>query len=347
MRSSKQKLCNLVLSVFVATSYGCGGSEDPDLIAVALPATNGVIIESDFTATISPNDRWMVFYEAKPTSQSSSALARGWLRVLDLTTAELFEFELTEQQAPRASFIGTARWIPDGRYYIMPGFALAFMEGRSPQLFTELVYQKQAVTIRDVVVDLDLVDACSDCFEEQFDQKTIESLRKHHYEIGLLREHRQAVSPDAERLYFGDVRDRSRVLVCERELSTQDDRVLAKHTGRCAHVNYLRLSPDGQFLAYQFSTGCNFVRPPKLYIVDVETKVQWYVGDEVFYVMHWTSDSKRLYFAQRQPNNGPMQIHYVDVPRDDAVDNDHVKPAGSEKPSTNDAPAAEVARQAR
>lgn len=340
MQKPNQNWWIVSLSLYFSSVYGCSGSEVPELQSAALAATNGVLVESDFTATISPDDRWLVFYEEKPTPQSSNESAHEWLRVLNLTTSQLLEFRLTEQQAPRESFIGTPRWTPDSHYYIMPGFALVFDDDKPPQLITDLVHEKNTVKIGEAIVALSEVAYCSDCYERKGDREIIRSLNREGIHTGGMYSQQAIVSPDGKIVFYqtSNAND-DNMRLHMRILSTGKEDIIFTYHGACAVGDYLRASPDGRLLAIQVTTGCGFTRPPKLYIVDVQTKKRWYIGDEVFYVMHWTSDSKRLYFAQRLPNNGPMQIHYVEVPRDDVVENNKsdAKTSGSETLSTKDA----------
>lgn len=56
------------------------------------------------------------------------------------------------------------------------------------------------------------------------------------------------------------------------------------------------ISPDGRFTAEAVSYGTGFVSPPKLYVTDTQSNSKVFVADNVYYDMHFTSDSKRLYY---------------------------------------------------
>lgn len=133
---------------------------------------------------------------------------------------------------------------------------------------------------------------------------------------------------------FFQQRESGSLKLAMRNLESGKDVVLASHSGRCPRAGYLRVSPDHRLLAYQFTTGCNFIQPAKLYIIDLETKQRWFVEPDVFGVMHWTSDSKRLYFAKRESDQSPMFIHYVDVPEEDGdVTDESTADADGSKPA--------------
>lgn len=59
---------------------------------------------------------------------------------------------------------------------------------------------------------------------------------------------------------------------------------------------YELVSPDGRFIAKQISQGDGIVTPPDLYITDTKTGNDYLVAPNVYYDMHFTSDSARLYY---------------------------------------------------
>lgn len=55
-------------------------------------------------------------------------------------------------------------------------------------------------------------------------------------------------------------------------------------------------SPDGKYVAQQISRGSGFVSPPDLYIKDMKTGSKTFIASNVYYDMHFTSDSSGLYY---------------------------------------------------
>lgn len=56
------------------------------------------------------------------------------------------------------------------------------------------------------------------------------------------------------------------------------------------------ISPDGRFIAEQISYGDGFVSPPKLYLRDTENNSKTFIASNVYYDMHFSSDSAKLYY---------------------------------------------------
>ncbi|MBP9837044.1 MAG: hypothetical protein KBC78_04405 [Candidatus Pacebacteria bacterium] len=77
------------------------------------------------------------------------------------------------------------------------------------------------------------------------------------------------------------------------------------------------ISPDGRFIAETVSHGTGFVSPPKLYITDTQNNSKVFIASNVYYDMHFTSDSKRLYYYACKYGGGcdkyKDHLFYIDL----------------------------------
>lgn len=55
-------------------------------------------------------------------------------------------------------------------------------------------------------------------------------------------------------------------------------------------------SPDGRFIAQEISHGSGFVSPPDLYVTDTKNGSKTFIASNVYYDLHFTSDSNGLYY---------------------------------------------------
>ncbi len=314
----------MVLLPFCLAAIGCGDGAT-SLPSTVLPQTNDVRLLSNFPFTVSPDNKWMLFYQQVPVEELMSVHDDARLRVLDLGTGNLYRFEMPDRTGPiESSWVSTARWTADGDYYVGAKFAIVIGEDPKPDIVMNIHHERDAIQIGDRVIPHKDIAQCSDCYKGTTDSKAIQAV------IGAeamthISNYEQIVSRDRGKVYYQKGRQSNTVHIHERDRDTGEDRRLASHSGRCASAMYLRLSPNGRYLAYQIGTGCQWVNPSRLYIVDVQEKTLWRVGadvfQDVFYKMHWTSDSKRLYYAGRDSNR-VNYIAYVDLPATKPEDDD-------------------------
>src|SRR5690606_19572939 len=85
-----------------------------------VPHTESLHNTSIFNFTVSPDDRWIVFFERDPRDTDPSLhRARGLLCVLDTATMELHRFALAEEDAP--GFVSeSALWMADSSFCVFP-----------------------------------------------------------------------------------------------------------------------------------------------------------------------------------------------------------------------------------
>ncbi len=287
----------------------------PTLRSTPLPATQHVYIESTTAFTISPDDQWLLFYVRPPSLSSEAALRKP--HVLHTKTGRVYQFDLPEEiPAPMLVFY-VARWSEDSRYYLYNGAAIVFDDDEAPTLMTDLqpVRDGQPIAswrIPDTDVVLSMDGHCSDCSETKNEFERMQAIIPEHANRNLTRRSDQVVSPDGQAAFYLKGQGSRRLLIRVRNQNGQD-RNLATHYGACVRASALRCSPDGRYLAYQLHTGCSsFARPTAAYIVDTVNRRRWRISPNVMGMMHWTSDSSRLYFAKQERRL--LHLHYVDLP---------------------------------
>lgn len=74
------------------------------------------------------------------------------------------------------------------------------------------------------------------------------------------------------------------------------------------------VSPNGNFIAQTISRGQGFVTPPNLYITEKGNKRKVLVDQNVYYDVHFTSDSSRLYYTSCENDCARTNyLNYVDL----------------------------------
>lgn len=330
----------LVTVSFVMLCGGCGFSMMGGGSVKKLDQTENFQSDSQFHFTISPDDRWLVFFARVTADEMDSRhYLFGNLRVLDLAHSRLREDTLQDGVAPNASLVGDASWTPDSKYCVLPppnekgnavdhGVLIDTHDENEVRITAIEVQNGTKRAVRTQAGKLDLPDhfTCSDCFPLTND---IELMKKHveakylHWNGPTDQSAAQIVSPDGSKIYFqrGPEQrpDWEEVSLYEFDIATSRERKLTTHKGPHARIDYLRAAPDGKHLAYQLTFDIGFMVGNGVHVLDLDTDHTRRVGTTDGGTMHWTSTSDRLFYyyrdylwvaqlgepspAQTQPNN--------------------------------------------
>lgn len=323
MRQSSPFLIMLTI-VIQAQSCAFAPSSRPELRRIS--QTKGFVSAGDFKFTISPNDRWMVFFkqvddEAHPELHSS----HGNLQILDLKAGELHTFGLREREAPDPVGAGDTSWAPDSSHCLLPppipGYGpqgravlINVRDAENPSV-TPIWYEggpKPSLKLPEGYI-LPERFTCSDCFPHTDD---VELMKKHvdnKYLTGLNRapyenrEGYQIVSPDATKIYYqkgyeqaDEVFQYEDVALYELDIASGKERKLVAYHSERPTIQHLRISPDGRLLAYQYSHGSGLLTSAaELHVLNLKTGANRLVATGVSGTVHWNSKSDKLYFYNK------------------------------------------------
>jgi hypothetical protein len=245
---------------------------------------------------------------------------------VDLVAAQLFSFNLRENESPGAISRGDASWAPDSSYCIFDpprrepessnkrtATLIDICDQRTPRVVkAEVSWGKDpTVTAAEVFMVPDRY-GCSDCFAHTDDVDLMKSRidsQNLHFD-GSLREANsegmQIVSPDGTKIYFQKRLTRDpeldEVVICEFDVRSAAERPLKTHRGLSPIVQRLRVSPNGLCLAYQLSSGNGFGGGGSaLHVLNMTSGESQRIANEAYYAMHWSPDSRRLYFYRGHP----------------------------------------------
>jgi hypothetical protein len=288
----------------------------------SLALTEGFESDFVFQFTISPDDRWLAYFKQFDQQAEPELDARyGKLQLVDLIADQVFSFNLRENQTPGVIFRGDASWAPDSSYCVLDppwrdgesinkhtALIIDVRDQHRPRVVSGQVTWGSHPTVTAESEEFEVPDryGCSDCFAHTDDA---ELMRQHidprhlHLDNRAGEENKdgmQTVSPDGNKIYFqerlGSDRDFEEVLLCEFDVARKNTRVLQKHGGGCPFINHMRISPDGNLLAYQLTSEGGFSSHLGLHVLELSTGERRKIAPKAYYAMHWSADSKRLYF---------------------------------------------------
>ena len=221
----------------------------PHFISVPLSQTVGIKANSEFQFTLSPNNRWILYFENKYPYDD-----RYNLIVFDVLNNKKFLIDNGEENY-FGQWMHNDCWTTDSRYCIMSNEKIIKGTYNTAINFTDLnnpIFTKESIDYKDVLT-------CSDCGN----------------------------FIDKEKNFGGNNHGR--------EYS----------------------SPDGRYIAQEISYGRDIVTPPDLYINDTKTGNKTFIASNVYYDVHFTSDSKGFYYYGCKQggacNNQIDHLFYVDL----------------------------------
>jgi hypothetical protein len=306
--------CQLVCAFLLVAWPAFGWNADHAVRRIE--ETQGFRSDNLFHFTISPDDRWLVFFRrTTPEEAATRHWSLGNLRVLDLRSGSLHSFTLAEGEAPESLEHGDASWSPDSSHCLLPPPTSFTWDGENGILID--VHDPAKISVVSTAVGhgpqrgVDVKGTpystleqyrCSDCSRHLNDVELMKKRVEEKYldfepaPIYANAYAKQIVSFDGKKIYFQKGARTDEVALIELDIASGQERELASYKGDCAQIDRMRPSPDGKKLAFQFTTGCNFVSKPTVCVMDVATGVYQTIGKASGGTMHWTSDSRRLFF---------------------------------------------------
>jgi hypothetical protein len=293
-----------------------GSSVAPNV--VPLVATQGLTTFGFFHYTLSPDDRWLVYFEREPRQGGYDVE----LRVLDLITQT--EHALPAPPGGHEPYWDDDCWSHDGRVCVMPPVPRAGPR-RAPQMYIEIVegrprlvdqtrvspFELSTGTPADQALGYRQIDragfTCSDCIDRQ----TEERLLRTHVDAQFLefqnrRPVGSAVSRDGTRIFYqkGYRTRRSTLFVLDPRSGRERELIsFPGAAGDCVAVSEITPSPDLRRLAFLLTNSCGAGRAA-LYLLDLEDGSSTPIADIIYGPMHWNSTSERLYFHRCQKVGG-------------------------------------------
>ena len=312
--SQMQMLLRALILTLAFAVLACAGAQGTR--TRRLPETSDFNTTGGFHFTISPDDRWLVFFKRKSEDGVATSYSHlSNLRLLDLKTGGLRKFTLSEEQAPEGLEHGDASWAPDSSHCLLPpplpihwvperGILIDVRDPAKIRVpSTQVKYGKdRAVEVTGEDYATLEQYTCSDCSPHINDvelmTKHVAAEHLHWGDVSINRNENaeQIVSFDGTKIYFQKGYRTDETILCELDIASGKERQLTSHKADCATIHRLRPSPDGEKLAYMFTTGCGFISVPKLYVLDLKTGETAHIADASGGTMHWTSDSHRLFF---------------------------------------------------
>jgi hypothetical protein len=303
--------------------FSCYSTPSPKSAAKlrCLDQTHGLLIDSGLNFSISPNDKWLVFFKRDDSDSPARPDVHelyGLLRVMNLKTLEIHAFTVREDQGPRYPIQDVdAVWAEDSSLCVMPPpgvadrrIAISFASEKPTVAFLPDPRQPAPSGSDASGQQIKLPErlTCSDCCSHSSD---FDLYKKHLPEqliIGDAKEadnSAQAVSSDKTKIWFQEGPQAVKfpaefhtTTLFQLEIATGAKTTLVKHDGDCPRISRLRPSPDGKKLAYQLGGGCGFAQIPEIYVLDFATGKSEYIalGSGM---MHWSKSSDKLFFYRR------------------------------------------------
>lgn len=315
--------CLVFFTILAGTSLvagGCGlkilGNGEP----TRLENTQNIQPDSMFQFTISPNDRWVVFFKRLNEGETgNSADYLGNLRVLDLTGGTARTFVLDKGKAPEPIYAGDASWAPDSSHCLLPppapewnsvdvGILIDTHDAANVRITSVEVQsgKSRAVKVPGEKYTVPERYTCSDCFRHTNDvalmKKHVDAkyLRLGTMPVNLNQFAAQIVSPDGTKIYYQkgpkERGEWDETTLYEFDIPSGKERQLISYRDDCPVIDRLRPSPDGKHLAYQLTIGLTFMSDPIVYVLDLQTGNSRQIARANGGTMHWTSTSDKLFF---------------------------------------------------
>ena len=316
-----KKLLMAVILLMTITLFGCSTNTAPITSSnkiIPIVQTQDIKYHSGFQFTISPNGKWMIYLKSEPEK----------LVILNLLDFKKSELELTETEFVEFSLNANECWTKDSRYCVFPSLALNYKtigphptlivdinEGNDPKVIRQTSWNLTQQKIRYADLQPDELFTCSDCVSSAIKKNERYLMQQYvgsylHFSPdydGANHESFNIISHDKNKIYFQKERRTKEATLYEFDVSKQNEKKLVSFSSflrGCANIERLRLSHDQKYLAMQVSYGCSFVTSPELYIFDLEKGESVSVAKNVYYDVHWNSQSQRLYFYKCDVGGG-------------------------------------------
>jgi len=310
-------------------SDGCAVVPTDERGVERIESTSGIGTTDLFSFTISPDDRWIIFFRRVDVEEKDRHHNFGNLRILDLTTGAIHSETIGENSLPRIIRGGDSSWAPDSSHCLLPPPQTRLRQQvdsgvlinvREPAAIKVTRVQVKHGEVAEVIAPDDEYRApgyytCSDCFPNtdnvELIKKHVDERYLHFHGTNSLTPNKgaaQVVSPDGKKIYYqkGPERpqeQRDSATLYELDIASGQERELATHRDDCAFLDEMRPSPDGRYLAYYAGITCGFVGKPVIHILDLRTGKNRAVTRSDGGPMHWTRASDRLFFYRQDHLN--------------------------------------------
>ncbi len=278
---------------------------------VPIPETAGIDVNQEFSFTISPDNKWILYFETKyPYYDKYNLIA------FDTKTNKKHTIDLENVRDYFSAKVHLQMendcWSADSRYCVLPsGKPLSdprIIETRKsiqmPADSPWLTGQQLAVSqfadeggsvgypnnAPDVIIDF---SGSSPTIKTQFfDDKQTDRFNPNR------------PAPQTGRLTFDEISLNG--FSC----SDCKNSTIYKNFTDNSHGDEL-ISPNGKYIAREISYGTGFVSSPKLYIENTKTGKKTFIASNTYYDMHFTSDSKRLYYYGCEKGGGCGKVDHL------------------------------------
>lgn len=267
----------------------------PKLVPLSLLQTVGIDASSEFQFTLSPDNKWILYFETNKPLEQYNLVAFNTVskKKFTIDTKNVITAQLRFQMKNNC-------WSKDSKYCVLPiGFPrtdpriverLSSIQSPAgaPWIKGNLLGESEFTDIGgasgypnnapDILID--------------FSNPESPTLKTQYFDYSLVDPSRQHINTQntVNRLTFDQISpDGFTCSDCIRDFEKEKD-----FGGNSHGREYI--SPDGRFIAQEISHGSGFVTPPDLYIKDTTKLSSTFVASNVYYDLHFTSDSKGVYY---------------------------------------------------
>ncbi|GEM_PF-3167512 len=284
-----------------------------NLPLTGLSQTKGIQIDQDFSFSISPNGRQLLFFSKDLINKENSSHNPTYrLNVLDLQNGQIRQQQLEYNEAMDLWInLTNDCWTKDSQFCIapVPGATPNAYATVSPEFVIDisdshllkirhqtLLHFNQTAPMK--FMDFNRPFGCSDChYGSEPRDKSGKRIRYSSYLADPA-----ITTPDGKTIYEVKSERGGTAAIYATQIGKPLGQKLARFKSpgfiiyRKVNIGRLRLSPSGRRLAFQVQYGSTFVSPPKLYVIDIQNYAITYIAENVYYDVHWTANPERLYF---------------------------------------------------
>lgn len=265
-------------------------------VPIPLSQTAGMNASAEFQFTLSPDNHWILYFEQKyPFYDQYNLVA------FDTVNNKKFTIDPGDVNTAQLQLqIQNDCWSKDSRYCVLP-IGISRTDPRMIERMGAIQSPADASWTKgnllgesefaDVGGSVGLPNNAPDILID-FTNSTGPILKKQFFDYRLvdMAYRNQNISTQTNRLIFDTISPNG--FTCSDCSSSVDKE---KDFGGNSHGREYT-SPDGKYVAQEISHGSGFVSPPDLYIKDMKTGSKTFIASNVYYDMHFTSDSSGLYY---------------------------------------------------
>ena len=285
----------VVISALIIVFIGTHFLKKTSIIPIRLSETIGLDPSQEFQFTLSPDNQWIVYFEAKAKLEAYNLVA------FNTITHKKFTINPGTVNTAQLRFqMQNNCWSVDSKYCVLP----VGIKKTDPKMIEDMSYIQTPVDAAwtqgnllgvsmfaadglavgypnngpDIIIDFS--NPSGPILKQQyFDPRLVDMVYQN-----------KKIAPQTGRVTFDQL--------SPEDFSCSDCTHIANKDGNFGTNSHgwELLSPDGKLAAQAISHGTTWVTPPDLYIKNVATGVSTFVAHNVYYDMHFTSDSKGIYY---------------------------------------------------